>query len=55
MKTAVQTIEVREAILDATDDFLARYGYKKMTIDDLAQAMLTKRLGKSCSNCFNKI
>ena len=39
MKTAVQTIEVREAILDATDDFLARYGYKKMTIDDLAQAV----------------
>lgn len=37
MKTAVQTKEVREAILDATDQFLARYGYKKMTIDDLAQ------------------
>jgi AcrR family transcriptional regulator len=39
MKTAVQTVEVREAILDATDDFLARFGYKKMTIDDLAQAV----------------
>jgi|ERR1035437_855312 AcrR family transcriptional regulator len=26
----------REAILDATDRLLARYGYKKMTIDDLA-------------------
>jgi AcrR family transcriptional regulator len=39
MRTAVQTVEVREAILDATDDFLARYGYKKMTIDDLAQAV----------------
>ncbi|MEJ7575891.1 MAG: TetR/AcrR family transcriptional regulator [Pyrinomonadaceae bacterium] len=39
MKTAVQTVEVREAILDATDDFLARYGYRKMTIDDLAQAV----------------
>jgi AcrR family transcriptional regulator len=37
MKTAVQTKEVREAILDATDQFLARFGYKKMTIDDLAK------------------
>ena len=37
MKNPVQTREVREAILDATDDFLARYGYKKMTIDSLAQ------------------
>ncbi len=37
MKNAVQTKEVREAILDATDNFLARYGYKKMTIDSLAQ------------------
>lgn len=26
----------RDAILDATDKLLARYGYKKMTIDDLA-------------------
>ena len=39
MRTAVQTVKVREAILDATDDFLARFGYKKMTIDDLAQAV----------------
>ncbi len=39
MKAAVQTVEVREAILDAADDFLARFGYKKMTIDDLAQAV----------------
>lgn len=37
MRTSVQTKEVREAILDATDRFLARYGYKKMTIDDLAR------------------
>lgn len=29
--------DVRGAILDATDRLLARYGYKKMTIDDLAQ------------------
>src|SRR6185503_8339659 len=37
MRNAVQTREVREAILDATDRFLSRFGYKKMTIDDLAQ------------------
>lgn len=36
MKNGVQSIETREAILDATDRLLARYGYKKMTIDDLA-------------------
>ena len=39
MRNGVQTKEVREAILDATDDLLTRYGYKKMTIDDLAQAV----------------
>jgi AcrR family transcriptional regulator len=39
MRTAVQTVEIREAILNATDDFLARFGYRKMTIDDLAQAV----------------
>lgn len=37
MRIAVQTKEIRSAILDATDNLLARYGYKKMTIDDLAQ------------------
>jgi AcrR family transcriptional regulator len=37
MKDAVQTISTRDAILDATDRLLTRYGYKKMTIDDLAQ------------------
>ncbi|HEY0426674.1 MAG TPA: TetR/AcrR family transcriptional regulator [Pyrinomonadaceae bacterium] len=37
MRNGVQTKEVREAILDATDLFLSRHGYKKMTIDDLAQ------------------
>ena len=37
MKDAVQTKSTRDAILDATDRLLARYGYKKMTIDDLAQ------------------
>ncbi|HEX9919124.1 MAG TPA: TetR/AcrR family transcriptional regulator [Pyrinomonadaceae bacterium] len=29
--------EVREAILDAADHLLARYGYRKMTVDDIAQ------------------
>ena len=28
-----------EAILDAAEDLLARYGYKRMTMDDLAQAV----------------
>lgn len=36
MRAAVQTKEVRESILDATDKLLARYGYRKMTIDDIA-------------------
>jgi AcrR family transcriptional regulator len=29
--------ETREAILDAADHLLARYGYRKMTVDDIAQ------------------
>jgi AcrR family transcriptional regulator len=37
MKSSVKQKEVREAILDATDQLLSRYGYKKMTIDDLAR------------------
>jgi AcrR family transcriptional regulator len=37
MRTTALREEVRESILDATDRLLARYGYKKMTIDDLAQ------------------
>jgi AcrR family transcriptional regulator len=37
MKGSVKQKEVREAILDATDALLSRYGYKKMTIDDLAR------------------
>lgn len=36
MKDAAQPKTTRDAILDATDKLLARYGYKKMTIDDLA-------------------
>ena len=37
MKDSVEPKTTREAILDATDRLLARYGYKKMTIDDLAR------------------
>jgi AcrR family transcriptional regulator len=37
MAVIVQTEEVREAILDATDRLLSTRGYKKMTIDELAQ------------------
>lgn len=36
MKDATRPITTRDAILEATDRLLARYGYKKMTIDDLA-------------------
>jgi AcrR family transcriptional regulator len=36
MRDSVQQSTTRDAILDATDNLLARYGYKKMTIDDLA-------------------
>lgn len=43
MRQAVQTREVREAILDATDKLLSTAGYKKMTIDDLAREV---RIGK---------
>lgn len=37
MKIATRTKTTRDAILDATDRLLAHYGYKKMTIDDLAR------------------
>lgn len=37
MRDAVLTRNTREAILDATDRLLARFGYRKMTIDDLAK------------------
>lgn len=37
MRDSVQPRTTRDAILDATDRLLARYGYKKMTIDDLAK------------------
>lgn len=37
MRNGVQTREVREALLDATDRLLSNHGYRKMTIDDLAR------------------
>ena len=37
MRDTAQPQSTRDAILDATDRLLARYGYKKMTIDDLAR------------------
>ena len=37
MKDSAQPKTTRDAILDATDRLLARHGYKKMTIDDLAK------------------
>jgi Transcriptional regulator len=37
MKDATEPKTTREAILDATDRLLSRYGYKKMTIDELAR------------------
>lgn len=37
MKDAVRQKTTRDTILDATDKLLTKYGYKKMTIDDLAQ------------------
>jgi AcrR family transcriptional regulator len=37
MRDGVPTENTRDAILDATDRMLAKYGYKKMTIEDLAR------------------
>lgn len=37
MKAAAARENTREMILDAADRLLARYGYRKMTIDDIAQ------------------
>ena len=37
MRTIAVQENIREIILDAADRLLARYGYKKMTMDDLAQ------------------
>jgi AcrR family transcriptional regulator len=37
MKTFARREDAREAILDATNRLLARFGYRKMTMDDLAR------------------
>ena len=37
MRNYIQRESIRDEILDATDRLLARFGYKKMTIDDLAR------------------
>ncbi|HEY1403520.1 MAG TPA: TetR/AcrR family transcriptional regulator [Pyrinomonadaceae bacterium] len=37
MISTITREEVREAILDAADHLLARYGYRKMTMDDIAR------------------
>jgi AcrR family transcriptional regulator len=36
LATAIRE-DVREAILDATERLLARYGYRKMTVEDIAR------------------
>ena len=43
MRDAAGTRDIRNELLDATDRLLTRYGYKKMTIDDLAREV---RIGK---------
>lgn len=37
MRQIAQREDIRDLILDAVDTLLARYGYKKMTMEDLAQ------------------
>ena len=37
MRTVAVREDIRDLILDAADRLLARYGFKKMTMDDLAQ------------------
>ncbi|MCA1816333.1 MAG: TetR/AcrR family transcriptional regulator [Acidobacteria bacterium] len=37
MKAAIAREETRDLILDAADRLLARYGYRKMTVDDIAR------------------
>ena len=36
MPTAIRE-EIRDSILDATERLLARYGYRKMTVEDIAR------------------
>src|SRR5687768_7411752 len=37
MPAIATRLEIKEAILDATERLLARYGYRKMTIEDIAR------------------
>jgi TetR/AcrR family fatty acid metabolism transcriptional regulator len=37
MRSVATREDIRDLILDATDRLLARYGYRKMTMEDLAQ------------------
>jgi len=37
MPAITTKVEIREAILDATERLLARYGYRKMTVEDIAR------------------
>jgi AcrR family transcriptional regulator len=37
MRQIARRIDIRELILDAVDGLLARYGYKKMTMEDVAR------------------
>jgi AcrR family transcriptional regulator len=37
MRTALAPADIRDVILDAAERLLARYGYQKMTMDDLAR------------------
>jgi AcrR family transcriptional regulator len=44
MSTTATTVDTREAILDACDSIMARFGFRKMTMDDLAhEAHVSKR------------
>lgn len=43
MAAITEKVDVKEAILDATDRLLARYGYRKMTVEDIANEA---RIGK---------
>ena len=43
MRTTATREEVRTAILDAAEALIARYGYRKMAVDDIAQEA---RIGK---------
>ena len=37
MPAIAPRLEIRDAILDATERLLARYGYRKMTVEDIAR------------------